>query len=115
MPIVTAFWGTLLKHYGQQAVVDVLEDIGMAQPAADHGMGAWVVRGAIGEEDTLEWHRQLIDSLTSIADRDGVRSVHLKGSRKVWYCTIQCTPGGCTCKYDYEGTAKQNLFKVNET
>ena len=82
MPIVTAFGGTLLEHYGQQQVVDVFKDIGMAQPAADHGMGAWVVRGAIGEEDTLEWHRQLIHSLTSIADRDGVRAVHLKGTEK---------------------------------
>ena len=80
MPVVTAFGGTLLEQYGQHKVVDVFKDTGMEVPAADLGMGAWVVSGAIGDEHTLEWHRQLIDSLTRIANRDGVRAVQLKGT-----------------------------------
>ena len=82
MPIVTNCFWTFVNHYRHHRVVDIFKDIGMEALAADLGMGAWVVRGAIGEEHTLEWHRQFIDTLTSTADRDGVRVVHLKGTKK---------------------------------
>ena len=45
--------------------------------------------------------------------REGARAIQLKGN-KLRYNTIQCTTGSCTGNYNYEGTARNPLFKVSE-
>ena len=49
--------------------------------------------------------------MVAYALQNGNRSVELKGS-KLWYRTMQCTSGACTCKYNYEGTARNPLFSI---
>ena len=105
----------LLEVYGPARVVDVFRETGMEQKALQLGIGGYVVRNAISDEQAANWHGALTGSLVDIANQKGPRSVELKGSTKrMWYRTLQLTTGFCTCKYGYEGTAKNPVFKVHE-
>ena len=79
MPVVSALYWNLVDRDGTERVVDVFKGTGIEASAAQLGIGAWVVRGAIDEESTLEWHKHFIDSLTRIANRDGENAVRSKG------------------------------------
>ena len=105
----------LLAVYGPARVVDVFKDTGMEQEARRLGIGGYVVRNAISDEQAASWHQALTGSLVDIANAKGTRSVELKGStKKLWYRTIQMTTGFCTCKYDYKGTGRNPLLKVHD-
>ena len=56
----------------------------------------------------------MTDSLTSISNSFGVRSIELRGikTQGAAYNTIQCVDGNCTCKYDYDATRKHKVYKV---
>ena len=112
MPDLQSFHEGLPRSYGADSVVNVFKDTGMEARALQLGIGAWVVRNAISEAQAASWHQALTGSLVDIANAKGTRSVELKGStKKLWYRTIQMTTGFCTCKYGYEGTAKNLMFK----
>ena len=83
MAIASNFYQTLLEHNGTERVVDVFEGTGIEARPANLEIGAWVVRGAIGEELALEWHGQFMVSLTSIANYNGESSVRLKRKQSV--------------------------------
>eukprot|EP00974_Lingulodinium_polyedra_P060524 5835199-Lingulodinium_polyedra.AAC.1 len=53
-------------------------------------------------------------TLCDIANTRGNRSVEVKGSR-LWYRTMQCTSGSCTCKYGYAGTARNPVWNTDRT
>ena len=115
MPRLQSFHERLLEVYGAGRVVNVFKDTGMEARALQLDIGAWVVRNAISDEQAASWHQALTGSLVDIANAKGPRSVELKGSTKrLWYRTIQMTTGFCTCKYGYEGTGRNPVFKVNE-
>ena len=103
----------LREVYGEHHVVDVFQGTGMAEHKERLGLGGYVVRGAVPHEQCAHWHKKLEDTLADIAYLHGPRSVDLKGSR-LWYRTIQCTTGQCTCKYDYAGTARNPVFKTQD-
>ena len=87
----------------------------MEERALELGIGGWVVRNAISDEQAASWHQALTGSLVDIANQKGPRSVELKGStKKLWYRTIQMTTGFCTCKYGYDSTRRNPVFKVHE-
>ena len=79
-------------------------------------MGCYVVRGVLTSERCDAWHQALEDSLTSIANEWGPRSIELRGGRTkdAFYNTIQCVDGECNCKYDYCATGKHKVWKVSE-
>ena len=56
-------------------------------------------------------HLALEDQLLALALQHGSRSIELKGG-KLWYRTVQCTSGSCTCKYGYEGTARNPVCRT---
>ena len=115
MPRLQGFHERLLAAYGPGRVVNVFQDTGMEARALELGIGAWVVRNAISDEQAASWHQALTGSLVDIANQKGPRSVELKGSsKKLWYRTIQMTTGFCTCKYGYEGTGRNPMLKVRE-
>ena len=101
----------LVDVYGQARVVDVFEGTGLAEQAQHYGFGGYVVRGALSLEQVSQWHDEMNRFMERYALENGNRSVELKGS-KLWYRTIQCTSGSCTCKYNYEGTARNPLFGI---
>ena len=51
-----------------------------------------------------------------INDSGTTRAVDLKGDRKgsAFYRTIQCTSGGCTCKYQYAATGRHKLYNTKD-
>ena len=99
MPRLQSFHERLLEVYGAGRVVNVFKDTGMEEMAFQLGIGGWVVRNAISDEQAANWHGELTSSLADIANQKGSRSVELKGStRRLWYRTIQLTIGFCTCK-----------------
>ena len=104
---------TLVQIYGELRVVDVFKGTGMEDHTERLGLGGFVVRGAVPHEQCAPWHKQLEDTLADIAKLHGSRCVELKGSR-LWYRTIQCTAGNCTCIYAYEGTARNLAFKTQD-
>ena len=79
-------------------------------------MGCYVVRDVLTTAEQLQWHQDLSDSMTCIAERYGSRSVDLKGNRSGprAYGTIQAVTGACTCKYDYHATSKHKVWKVSD-
>ena len=110
------FLATLLDCYGQDNVVDVFANTGIEQEAKELNMGCYVVRGVLASERCADWHQCLVDSLTSISNSKGPRSVELRGNRtkEAAYNTIQCVDGACTCKYDYHATSKHKVWKVSD-
>ena len=97
----------LLEVYGPARVVDVFRETGMEQKALQLGIGGYVVRNAISDEQAANWHGALTGSLADISNQKGTRSVELKGpTKRLWYRTTQLTTGFCTCKCGYEGTAR---------
>ena len=101
-----------LELYGRARVVDVFQDTGMEQHSKKLGFGGHVVRGVLPHEQRATSHKTLEDSLASIANTIGSRSVELRGTTRLWHRTIQCTTGSCTCKYGYEGTARNPVLKT---
>ena len=86
----------------------------MEPKARELNIGGYVVRGVLPPETIADWHKLLVNSLQGIALIHGARAVELKGRSALWYRTIQLTTGLCTCKYDYECTARNPVFKVPE-
>ena len=101
---------------GPDRVVDVFENTGIALKARDLNIGCYVVRGVLTSAQLAAWHQALTNSVAFIANKQGSRAVDLKGDRSgpAAYRTIQCTIGSCTCKYDYEGTARNLVFKTDK-
>ena len=79
-------------------------------------MGCYVVRGVLTSEQCDAWHQGLTDSLTSISNSHGLRSVQLRGKRlrPAAYLSIQCVSGRCTCKYAYAATARHRVWRVSD-
>ena len=75
------FLATLLECYDQENVVDVFAKTGIEQEAKKLNMGCYVVRGVLTSERCKAWHEALTDSLTSISNSCGVRSIELRGSK----------------------------------
>ena len=101
----------LLEVYGPGRVVDVFKETGLEEPAHRLGVGGYVVRNALSDDEAANWHRTLHHSMEDIALREGPRSVDLKGTR-LWYRTTQCTTARCTCTYGYDGTARNPVFRT---
>ena len=88
-----------------------------------HGLGrtgkhpwVWCLRcpGSAVSGPGSQWHNAIEQFMTSYVLLNGTRSIELKGS-KLWYRTLQCTSGACTCKYNYEGTSRNPLFNIERT
>ena len=109
---MAGFLANLRARYGHERVVDVFQGTGMEPKARELNIGGYVVRGVLPSEKIAEWQKDLEDSLCRIANSHGTRAVELKGKSVLWYRTIQCTTGSCTCKYFYEGTARNPVFKT---
>ena len=83
----------------------------MQKWAQELDFGLYVVRNTFTPKQCADWHAALQLSLNDLAVKHGVRCVQLKGNAKIlWYHTIQCVTGGCTCKYDYAATARNFVF-----
>ena len=107
------FLAILRARYGHERVVDVFQNTGMEPRARQLNIGAYVVRKVLPPEQIADWHRDLTDSITDISITHGSRAVDLRGWRgPACYRTIQCASGRCTCKYGYEGTARNPVFKT---
>ena len=74
------FLATLLECYGQDNVVDVFANTGIEQEAKELKMGCYVVRGVLASERCDDWQQCLVDSLASISNSKGSRSVELRGN-----------------------------------
>ena len=109
---MAGFLANLRARYGHERVVDVFQGTGMEPKAWELNIGGYVVRGVLPSEKIAEWQKDLEDSLCRIANSHGTRAVELKGKSVLWYRTIQCTIDLCNCKYDYEGTARNPVFKT---
>ena len=88
----------LQKIYGDR-VVNICEGTPLEVAGRMLGFGGYLVRGVICKELADQYHASLDRDLQDYALQQGVRAIHLKGS-KLWYNTIQCTTGSCTCKYN---------------
>ena len=110
--MAAGFLATLLECYGQDNVVDVFANTGMEQEAKELNMGCYVVRGVLTSERCDAWHQALEDSLTSMSNEWGPRSIELRGGRTkdAFYNTIQCVDGACNCKYDYCAAGKHKVW-----
>ena len=96
--------------------MDVFEGTGLEELARRLGFGGSAVRTVLPEQQGSQWHDEMHRFMERYALENGTRSVELKGAKKLWYRTIQCTSGSCTCKYNYEGTVRNPLFnKENVT
>ena len=104
----------LVAHYGEDRVVDVFEGTGIKGHAQTLRFGLYVVRNAFSQETSNRWKIKMEQQLFKIGLQMGSRSVNVKGS-KLWYTTLQCTSKPCTCKYEYEGTAKNPLWNIERT
>ena len=109
---MAGFLANLRARYGHERVVDVFQNTGMEPRARQLNIGAYVVRDVLPPEQIADWHKTLVNSLHGIALNHGTRAVELKGKSALWYRTIQCTIDLCNCKYDYEGTARNPVFKT---
>ena len=94
--------------YGD-CLVNIFEGTALEAEASRHGFGGYLVRGVICKESADQYHASLEHDMQNHALEKGVRAIQLKGS-KLWHNTIQCTTGSCTCKYNYEGTARNPLL-----
>ena len=101
---MAGFLANLRARYGHERVVDVFQGTGMEREAKQLNIGGYVVRGVLPPEKIADWHKTLVHSLQGIALSYGTRAVELKGKSALWYRTIQCTTGSCTCKYVYACT-----------
>ena len=52
----------LVAIYGQDRVVDVFEGTALAEPAKQHGLGGYVVRGVLPQQQVTQWHADLESS-----------------------------------------------------
>ena len=108
-------WLELLSDTYGNRVQDVFEGTQMHDRAQKLGFGLWLVPGAVRAEQIQTWNAQIHECFNHISDTSGSRSIALKGKKTRWYDTIQCVAGSCTCKYDYEGTARHRLSPVTTT
>ena len=102
----------LREIYGDR-LVNIFEGTRLEEEGRKHGFGGFVVRGAICRDVADQYHAALNGDMQRHAMEKGLRAIQLKGS-KLWYNTIQCATGSCTCKYNYEGIGRHPLFKVSE-
>ena len=111
---MAGFLANLRACYGHERVVDVFQNTGMEPRARQLNIGAYVVRRVLPPEQIDDWHRDLTDSITDISITHGSRAVDLRGRRggPASYRTIQCASGRCTCRYAYEGTARNRVFQT---
>ena len=110
---MAGFLANLQARYGHDHVVDVFQNTGMEPRARQLNIGAYVVRRVLPPEQIDDWHRDLTDSITDISILHGSRAVDVRGGRgPAFYRTIQCASGRCTCRYAYEGTARNPVFKT---
>ena len=109
---MAGFLANLRARYGHDRVVDVFQNTGMEPRARQLNIGAYVVRKVLPPEQIADWHRDLTDSITDISITHGSRAVDLRGWRggPAIYRTIQCASGRCTCRYAYEGTARNPVL-----
>ena len=104
----------LVGRYGWARVVDVFKDTGMEHHAQKLGFGSYVVRDVLPTDACDQFHTALEITLNNLALQTSVRSVQCKG-KKQWHNTIQCTGGACACKYEYEGTARNPVYRIHDT
>ena len=107
----------LVDRYGQDRVVDVFEGTRLAEPAKHYGFGGYVVRAVLPTQQVSQWHDPIDWFMVHCASEKGSSNVELRG-KTLWYRTMQCTSGLCTCKYNYAGSPymiQHPLFKIECT
>ena len=75
------FVAALRRCHGAR-VVDLFAGTGMERHARDLNIGCYVVRGALTYAEQLQWHQDLSNSMTCIAEQHGPHAVDLKGKSK---------------------------------
>jgi len=92
----------------------VFEDTPLEYHAKLHGMGLWVVRGALPPAEAERYFAELERLLEAQEPERGIRSVAVQGGAGRCYRAMQAATYHCTCKYDSEGAVHHALFKMRE-
>ena len=103
--------------FGEDRVEDALEGTALADLGREHNFGLYVVRAAIAADAAKEWMQQSKIDVEAIAAnaRNQQRAVALRSSKKrKLYNTVQACAGGCRCMYIYEGTARHEVYGLDQ-
>ena len=75
------FVAALRRCHGAR-VVDLFAGTGMERHAKDLNIGCYVVRGALTYTEQLQWHQDLVKSMSDIVQKFGDHAIDLKGKKK---------------------------------
>ena len=114
-----SFWlSNLQSSFGEDRVEDALEGTALADLGRKHNFGLYVVRAAIPADAAKEWMQQSKIDIEAIAAnaQNQQRAVALQGSSKKGklYNTVQACAGGCRCMYIYPGTARHQVYGLDQ-
>ena len=76
-----------------------------------------IVGSAVTEQKASQYMVSINDAMASIrnASHRQKRIVDVQGSaKKRWYCCIHACANKCICKYDFEGTSRHDVYKIDE-
>jgi alkylated DNA repair dioxygenase AlkB len=83
--------------------------------AKNLGFGLFVIRAAMVPDKAQRIQENLHIHMEKIGLETGVRAIQAKANRGIhYYNTMQVVTGHCTCKYEYETTAKHPLFHLKD-
>ena len=94
---------------------DLLQGTALQPWGETLGFGIHVVHQAVSNSKAAEFMGELDRSVANAAVNSARlnRAVEVKGgAAKPWYKTIQGTTGHCTCKYDFAGNARHEVYRV---
>ena len=116
-----SFWlSNLQSLFGEDRVEDALEGTALADLGREHNFGLYVVRAAIAADAAKEWMQQSTEDMATIAANAqnltwAVAVQGTSGSRKrKLYNTVQACAGGCRCMYIYPGTARHQVYGLDQ-
>ena len=95
-------------------VENVFEGTEMEAHAEKLKFGLYVIRCFYSQKDAAPLMDDLSKSFDKLSDHWGEHSVRLGGNKKRWYDTIQLLLGECTCRYGYEGTGRNKIWREKD-
>ena len=104
---------SLQVRFAPAQVEDVFLGTPLEQIAREKGFGLYVVRSAVPAAEHGRWHRALEQAVLKLTEDKGERAVLIKGKRR-WYSSVQALTTHCTCTYEYSGTGRNPVYRVND-
>ena len=113
---MSSFWlSELQRNY---KVEDALAGTALADLGKKYNFGLYVVRAAMAADAAKELLQQSKTDMAAIAAnaQNPTWAVALQGTSKKekFYNTLQACAGGCRCKYIYEGTARHEVYGLDQ-